>query len=102
MARWNDTGTQQKHGNGPGWTIVSSNIRMDRYTDRLDNPRGAMFQSMFVWALVLGGIGFLGGLFGSSILLPGSDQGPLIGTFISGPAGLLLGLAIGTWRWVSK
>lgn len=44
-------------------------------------------------ALIVGGIGFVGGFFGP-ILLGGGNQGPLLGLFITGPLGFLLG-AIG-------
>lgn len=41
-------------------------------------------------ALVVGGIGFVGGFFGP-MLLGGGNQGPLLGLFITGPLGFLLG-----------
>lgn len=41
-------------------------------------------------ALIVGGIGFVGGFFGP-MLLGGGNQGPLLGLFITGPLGFLLG-----------
>ena len=55
----------------------------------------------FIYALmggvVLGGIGFAGGFFGPIIFNPQANQGPLLGIFITGPLGFLLGTALG---WV--
>jgi hypothetical protein len=45
-------------------------------------------------AVVLGGIGFLLGFVGPMILTPDANQGPMLGIFITGPAGAVLG-AIG-------
>ena len=36
-------------------------------------------------ALVVGGIGFVGGFFGPMIFAPEANQGPLLGLFITGP-----------------
>jgi hypothetical protein len=46
-------------------------------------------------ALALGGIGFALGFFGPIVLTPGANQGPLLGIFITGPLGLVLGAAGG-------
>jgi hypothetical protein len=45
-------------------------------------------------ALIVGAIGFCGGFFGPIIFAPEANQGPLLGIFITGPLGALLG-AIG-------
>src|SRR5690349_16622412 len=44
-----------------------------------------------VGAVIVGAIGFLIGFFGPMFLTPQSNQGPLFGIFISGPAGVILG-----------
>jgi hypothetical protein len=49
-------------------------------------------------ALVLGGIGFITGFFGPMIFTPGANQGPMLGIFITGPAGFALGLIYGIFR----
>jgi hypothetical protein len=49
-------------------------------------------------AAVLGGIGFAGGFFGPMLLAPGANQGPMLGIFITGPLGFLLGLVYGIVR----
>ena len=46
-------------------------------------------------ALGLGFIGFAGGFFGPMVLAPDAKQGPLLGIFITGPIGVVLGAIIG-------
>jgi len=46
-------------------------------------------------ALVVGAVGFVGGFFGPMIFAPEANQGPLLGLFITGPLGFLLGGAGG-------
>lgn len=48
----------------------------------------------FSWILALGLLGFLAGFFGPIVLNPEANQGPLVGIFISGPAGAFLGLVM--------
>ena len=50
------------------------------------------------WALVVGGVGFALGFFGPMIFAPGANQGPLLGIFITGPLGFLVGLVVGFIR----
>ena len=50
--------------------------------------------SVFKGALIVGGIGFCAGFFGPMVLAPDANQGPLLGIFITGPLGAVLG-AIG-------
>lgn len=53
-------------------------------------------------ALTLGAIGFVGGFFGPMIFAPGANQGPLLGLFITGPAGVVLGGVAGAIWWFTK
>jgi len=48
-----------------------------------------------LWALVLGAVGFACGFFGPLIFSPDANQGPLLGIFITGPAGLVVGFVLG-------
>ena len=48
-----------------------------------------------IGAFALGGIGFAGGFFGPILLAPEANQGPLLGIFITGPLGFLLGGLLG-------
>ena len=45
--------------------------------------------------VAIGGVDFLCGFIGPIILNPASNQGPLLGIFITGPLGALLGTALG-------
>ena len=53
-------------------------------------------------ALLIGGIGTIGGFFGPMIFTPGSSQGPLLGIFIAGPASFVVGGIIGCIYWTIK
>ncbi len=46
------------------------------------------------WMLILGGLGFAAGFIGPMVFAPDSNQGPLVGIFISAPAGIALGLVL--------
>ena len=50
------------------------------------------------WAIVVGGIGFVLGFFGPMLLAPGANQGPMLGIFITGPLGAVLGAGYGIWH----
>ena len=53
-------------------------------------------------ALVTGAIAFVGGFFGPMIFAPGANQGPLLGIFITGPLGFLLGAVGGGIYWFAR
>jgi hypothetical protein len=53
-------------------------------------------------ALIVGGIGFVAGFFGPMILKPDANQGPMLGIFITGPIGFLLGLIYGVFKELSR
>lgn len=63
---------------------------------------GDLISSVFYGAIVLGGIGFSAGFFGPMIFDPGANQGPLLGIFITGPLGFLLGGAGGFIYWLTR
>jgi hypothetical protein len=62
------------------------------------DPAPGLARSMLKGAGLVGGIGFLGGYVGPMILAPDANQGPLLGIFITGPAGFVIG-AIGGALW---
>jgi hypothetical protein len=45
----------------------------------------------FLWVLILGAVGFCVGFFGTMILVPEANQGPLLGIFVTGPLGVAVG-----------
>lgn len=51
------------------------------------------------WACLLGAVGFFGGFFGPMVLAPQANQGPLLGIFITGPLGVVLGAVVGAVMW---
>jgi hypothetical protein len=56
------------------------------------------FELILFWGTLIGGICFSVGFIGPLYIGSESPQGPLFGIFISGPAGALLGCAIGVKR----
>lgn len=46
------------------------------------------------WILIVGGVGFAAGFFGPIAFNPEANQGPLVGIFITGPGGVLLGCVL--------
>jgi len=54
-----------------------------------------MLTSAGKWALVLGAVGFVCGFVGPMVFSPDANQGPLLGLFITGPGGALLGAILG-------
>jgi hypothetical protein len=50
---------------------------------------------MIRWAVVLGITGFVCGFVGPMVLAPDSNQGPMLGIFITGPAAAMLGATLG-------
>ncbi len=47
------------------------------------------------WAVVLGVVGFVCGFVGPMVFSPDANQGPMLGIFITGPGGALLGAMLG-------
>jgi hypothetical protein len=52
--------------------------------------------------LATGGVGFSVGFFGPISFTPQSNQGPLLGIFITGPLGCLLGAVGGAIYWFAR
>ena len=53
-------------------------------------------------AVTLGGAGFVAGFFGPMLFAPEANQGPLLGLFITGPAGCILGSLAGWLYWLKR
>ncbi|HSD61281.1 MAG TPA: hypothetical protein VLC55_10555 [Burkholderiales bacterium] len=70
--------------------------------NRLGEAEPGLVSSTMHGALVLGAIGFCGGFFGPMIFAPEANQGPLLGLFITGPLGFLLGGIGGAVHWLAK
>lgn len=59
---------------------------------------GAIVSEAFLGALILGFIGFVVGFVGPILLFPEANQGPLLGIFITGPLGAMVGAIVGGLR----
>lgn len=57
---------------------------------------------ILIGGIVFGSIGFFTGFFGPIIFDPSANQGPLLGIFITGPIGFLIGLVGGGIYWNVK
>ena len=57
---------------------------------------------MLIGAAPAGGAGFLLGFFVPMIVAPGANQGPLLGIFMTGPPGFVLGFPPGFVYWFIK
>jgi hypothetical protein len=58
-----------------------------------DSPSVAVMAGL--GAVTLGGLGFVVGFFGPMIFAPQANQGPMLGLFITGPAGVVIGAIAG-------
>jgi uncharacterized membrane protein YeaQ/YmgE (transglycosylase-associated protein family) len=71
-----------------------------------DRSLWARVASACAWAaggaVMLGMTGFVIGFFGPMQLQPGSNQGPMLGIFVTGPAGVLLGGVAGGWLRMAR
>jgi hypothetical protein len=76
-------------------------IGVGRYAwTKLDSTPHELMASTLLGAVVLGAIGFCGGFFGPLFFTPEANQGPLLGIFITGPLGFLLGAVSGFLYWL--
>jgi uncharacterized membrane protein YeaQ/YmgE (transglycosylase-associated protein family) len=66
--------------------------------DKLDT----ILQWTGMMALLVGAIGFVIGYYGPVIFTPDSNQGPLIGIFVTGPGGAIVGAIIGAFIGYKK
>ena len=69
---------------------------------RTASVQPGLIGSMGLGAVILGAVGFIGGFFGPIIFMPGANQGPLLGIFITGPLGFVLGAIAGAIHWVVR
>jgi hypothetical protein len=74
-----------------------------RYVWRhMSSSRPGLGRAVALGALITGAIGFSAGFFGPIILTPSANQGPLLGIFITGPLGLILGAVGGAIYWAVR
>ena len=73
-----------------------------RRTGEVQKSRPGVLALTLRWAFIAGGIGFALGFFGPIIFMPGANQGPMLGIFITGPLGFVGGAAGGFIRAISR
>jgi len=66
------------------------------------NLSNGLVSHILIGGFVIGGISFFAGFFGPMISAPGANQGPLLGLFITGPIGFVVGLIAGGIYWKIK
>jgi hypothetical protein len=66
------------------------------------SPQTTLARSVLLWALVTGAVAFSAGFFGPVLLTPHANQGPLLGLFITGPLGFILGGIGGAIYWLLR
>jgi hypothetical protein len=84
---------------GQAWIAIILALVVAWYTARFvwrqtESLSGGPIVTAGLGAAVAGAIGFIGGFFGPMIFAPDANQGPLLGLFITGPLGVVVG-AIG-------
>jgi hypothetical protein len=62
----------------------------------------SLIGSIGLGAAIFGSIGFAGGFFGPMIFAPEANQGPMLGIFITGPIGALLGAVAGLFYGLTE
>ena len=73
-----------------------------RWTGGGQKSRPGVLAMTLRWAFIAGGIGFALGFFGPIIFMPGANQGPMLGIFITGPLGFVGGALGGFVRAISR
>jgi hypothetical protein len=69
---------------------------------RTNSVRLGLARSALLGALVTGGVTFSAGFFGPILFASGANQGPLLGLFVTGPLGFLLGAVGGAMYWIAR
>ena len=91
----------------PGWIppVVSLllSILVARFVwTSFGSPHPGLGRAIGLGALITGGIAFSVGFFGPIIFTPSANQGPMLGIFVTGPLGLLLGAIGGGLYWFTR
>jgi hypothetical protein len=85
---------------GAGWYIWSRPRSSVGKTEGTPGARLRLMACVAYGAIAVGAIGFCAGFFGPMIFTPESNQGPLLGILITGPAGFLAGAIGGFMYWL--
>ena len=84
-----------------GLAALAATFVFRRLRPREGRPRGrpGLGGATVMGALCVGAIGFVVGFFGPMIIDPGANQGPMLGIFITGPLGVIVGAVGGAAYW---
>ena len=66
---------------------------------KLGSVQQGLSSNILIGAVIFGAIGFSAGFFGPIFFAPQANQGPLLGIFITGPLGFVLGGIAGFLYW---
>jgi hypothetical protein len=70
---------------------------------KLGNVSNSLAIHIIIWGIIFGAIGFILGFMGPIILNWGGKLGPMLGIFITGPIGFLVGLiGGGIYQYIKK
>ena len=69
---------------------------------RTTNTANSLASHIIMGGVLIGSIGFILGFFGPIIFKPDSNQGPLLGIFITGPLSFIFGSISGAIFWKVK
>ena|SRR5215467_2340437 len=73
-----------------------------RYTwQQMGSMPDGLVSTILSGAMIVGAIGFCAGFFGPIVFAPEANQGPLLGIFITGPLGFILGGVGGLVYWLA-
>jgi hypothetical protein len=93
--------------NLPSWSSIAAAaiaaVLVGRYVWLQTQPlRAGLARSVFLGAIVTGAVAFSVGFFGPIIFTPSANQGPLLGLFITGPLGVVVGALGGAFYWFAR
>jgi len=91
----------------PPWisSVVSilAAISVSRYVwVHTGSLQAGLARSVLLGAVVTGAVAFSAGFFGPMLFTPAANQGPLLGIFITGPLGFILGAVGGAIYWSAR
>ena len=75
---------------------------MMRRKDKIKPGKPSQIKHLLIGSLGFGIIAFIAGFVGPIIFMPSSNQGPLMGIFITGPIGFVVGGIGGYSLWMYK
>jgi hypothetical protein len=87
-----------------GSFLVAAVVARYVWTHTASFQQAGLASSVLLGAFVVGGLGFSTGFFGPLLFAPSgsANAGPLLGIFITGPLGIVLGAVGGAVHWYAR